>query len=320
MNVPYELQALCAENPDPIHIICAADAKYGPYAGIMLCSVLRTNPNELFHFHVLSDGISQRDVHRLTSLVQGGPSKLFMYDVKTILGQHPDILKVSHHLTRAAYARFFIDSLLPTNVRRAIYVDCDVICLASIRELWTLGKSVPLLAATPDHVEPTALKATLGIPSHVNYYNSGVLLLNMERWRESNAGARLLEFTANNSDKIFWHDQDTINAVLWREIVKLPPRWNVMLAWMPRNQDKSDVEDATFIHFNGGFKPWHYRYHGPYKREFDHAKKTSPWKSQMPESPLVTRICDTIGNPTRLKKAIARRLNGLVRKVKGKPS
>jgi lipopolysaccharide biosynthesis glycosyltransferase len=307
MNVSYEQKTLCAVNPDPIHIICAADAKYGPYAGIMLCSVLRTNPNELFHFHVLSDGISQRDIRRLASLVQGGPSKLFVYDVKTILGQHPDILKVSHHLTRAAYARFFIDSLIPANVRRAIYVDCDIICLASIRALWAFGKNVPLLAATPDHVEPTALKATLGIPSHGSYYNSGVLLLNMERWRESNAGARLLEFTANNSDKIYWHDQDTINAVLWREIVELPRRWNVMLAWMPRNQAKSDIEDATFIHFNGGFKPWHYRYNGPYKKEFYDAKKASPWKWQMPESPLVTRIRGAIENPDKLKKAIARR-------------
>jgi lipopolysaccharide biosynthesis glycosyltransferase len=317
MNVPYEQQTLCTANPAPIHIICAADAMYGPYAGIMLCSILRTNPDELFHFHVLSDGIRQRDVRRIAALVEGGPSKVFVYDLKTKLEQHPYVLKISHHLTRATYARFFFDSLLPTNVQHAIYVDCDVVCLAPIRELWAFGKSVPLLAATPDQGESTSLKETLGIPSHGNYYNCGVLLLNMERWRRSNVGARLLEFIANNSDKIYWLDQDTINGVLWSDIVELPRRWNVMLASMPRNRAKEDIEDAVIIHFNGGFKPWHYRYEGPYKREFYHAKKASPWKWQMPIFPLVTRILSVIENPDRLKKAIARRVCILARKVRG---
>jgi lipopolysaccharide biosynthesis glycosyltransferase len=108
--------------------------------------------------------------------------------------------------------------------------------------------------------------------------------------------------------------------VLWSDIVELPRRWDVLLAWVPRNQAKSDIEDALFIHFNGGFNPWHYyRYNGPYKWEFHHAKKASPWnwKWQMPKFPLVTRIHGVIEKPDRLKKAIARRLRVLARKVRG---
>ena len=59
-----------ADPSDPIHLLCAADARYGGYAGIMLASVLHANPSEIFDIHLLSDRMRAGDRHKLATLVQ----------------------------------------------------------------------------------------------------------------------------------------------------------------------------------------------------------------------------------------------------------
>src|SRR6266576_4886592 len=69
-------------NPnDPIHLLCAADARYGAYAGIMLASVLRANPGERFDIHLLSDRMRRRDLRKIASLTARAGSHCTVYDV-----------------------------------------------------------------------------------------------------------------------------------------------------------------------------------------------------------------------------------------------
>ena len=70
-----------ADLSDPIHLLCAADARYGAYAGIMLASVLRANPGERFEVHLLSDHMRRRDLRKLTDLVEQAGAGCVVYDV-----------------------------------------------------------------------------------------------------------------------------------------------------------------------------------------------------------------------------------------------
>jgi lipopolysaccharide biosynthesis glycosyltransferase len=200
-----------------VHIVCASDAKYGPYAGVMLSSVLRSNPDETFRFHVLSDGMRLRDIRRIRSMAARAGSEAVFYDVAPSLDRHAETMKATHHFSRAVYARLFVDRYLPEDVRRVIYLDSDIVCRAPLRDLWTATAQLELLAAVPEKIDELTLaetKSRLGMPPGSVYFNSGVLVLNLTTWREVSALSRMLACLNSCSSKIRWPDQDVINAVL----------------------------------------------------------------------------------------------------------
>jgi lipopolysaccharide biosynthesis glycosyltransferase len=103
---------------DPIHLLCAADAWYGAYAGIMLASVLCANPGERFEIDLLSDRLRGRDLRKIATLTAGAGSRCTVYDVAPRLaGYSPG---AGNHLSRAAYARLLLaDPCCPAERRRA---------------------------------------------------------------------------------------------------------------------------------------------------------------------------------------------------------
>src|SRR6267143_6438 len=169
-----------ADPSDPIHLLCAADARYGGYAGIMLASVLRANPGESFDIHLLSDGVRAGDRRKLAPLVARAGSRLTVYDVVARLAGYSD--GVGNHLSRTAYARLLIADLLPADLGRILYLDCDIICTGALRPLWHLAPTIPLLGMVADRAGE-GWKTRLGLPGEAVYFNSGVLLINLDAWR-----------------------------------------------------------------------------------------------------------------------------------------
>jgi lipopolysaccharide biosynthesis glycosyltransferase len=281
------------EPSDPIHLVIAADAQYGPWAGIALASMLRANPGESFVFHVLSDGIKPRDRAKLATLARRARASLTIYDAMRLLDGQPALMG-SHHLSRAAYARLFVGTLLPPEIHRVLYIDCDILCRAEIRPLWRLGDGLALIAAVPERIDSAERKAALGIPAQGHYFNSGVMLINLEAWRAQEIGARLLAFAVAHREKIRWLDQDAISAVLWQETEQLPPRWNQQLNQLTPPAAGALPGDAALIHFNGQHKPWQTRYRGPMAGLFRAAKAASPWKWHPPQLRVTTKLMKSL--------------------------
>ncbi len=218
-----------ADPSDPIHLLCAADARYGGYAGIMLASVLRANPGETFDIHLLSDGMRARDRRKLAALVARAGSRLAVYDVATRLAGYSD--GVGNHLSRTAYARLLIADLLPASLSRILYLDCDIICTGALRPLWQLGEeaeAIPLLGAVPDRTAER-WKARLGLPADAVYFNSGVLLINLAAWRKGDIAGQIIAWMSANPDKLALADQDAINACLCGMITPLSDCWNLQI-------------------------------------------------------------------------------------------
>jgi lipopolysaccharide biosynthesis glycosyltransferase len=267
---------------DPIHIICAADARYGAYAGIMLSSVLNSNELSSIHCHLLDDGVHARDRNRMARMAQRAGGALSIYNIKDKLDEHPDILQRMAHYTRPAFGRLFIPEFLPKSISRIIYFDCDVICTSSLRELWDIGGSAGILGAVRDEWvdRDAAHKLSIGMPADAAYYNSGVLLINLAEWRKRSLSMILLKYLSS-VPKTLYPDQDAINSLLWSEITELSGKWNVLITSPEPGRAIENLNAAVNIHFCGGFKPWHIGYaclRGPASDTFRRAKALSPWK------------------------------------------
>lgn len=271
-----------------MHIVCAADANYGAHAGITFSSVLNANVGEQIHLHLFSDGVTATDITRIAGMARRAGAQLSTYNTKQKLDR---VLKVpvpkASYISRTMYSRLFLSELLPLEISRAIYLDCDVICVGSLRELWNVGETAALLAAVRDVWidKRQEHKASLGMPAESTYYNSGVLLINIEAWRRNKVWGRLLDFLSQREIRNYG-DQDIINEVLWREIVELPRRWNVGVTSPTPGDALAQVEAAANIHFWGGVKPWHFGYRvwiGTGAESYRKAKAASPWRWRLPD-------------------------------------
>jgi FkbM family methyltransferase len=121
------------------------------------------------------------------------------------------------------------------------------------------------------------IKAKLGLPDRRAYFNSGVLLFDLDAMRTDGLDKQLVEWAVEHRDAISWPDQDVLNAVLWRRRLPLHPRWNAAsglwdlpardLPWT-EEQVAEARRNPAIAHFLGPFKPWHYRCTHPYRNMY----------------------------------------------------
>lgn len=163
-------------------------------------------------------------------------------------------LQTSHHLTIATYHRLFTASLLPDTVTSAVYLDIDTLAMQSIRGLFEINLGNHLIAAV-DHLAPAEQLRIWG-ESSGTYFNAGVLIINLERWRQSDVERSFLEIIKKAHSRIRWADQDVLNIAFGSQWGRLPITFNVhetaaLLLGMDQAHEKSKL-----IHYTGSLKPW----------------------------------------------------------------
>jgi lipopolysaccharide biosynthesis glycosyltransferase len=179
----------------------------------------------------------------------------------------------------AALHRLTIPQLLP-DCRRAIYLDADTIVENDLRELWeeTIGEAA--LWARQDWMFPAMSHPFLQERQkwfHMQpddpYFNSGVLVLDLDVWRDNDIATQVLEFLRANSAQCSWADQDALNVVLRGRWKPLGARWNRYPAEVSR------IEAAAVIHYIGAeAKPWLEQAEASLaNRRFQHYLQTTWW-------------------------------------------
>jgi lipopolysaccharide biosynthesis glycosyltransferase len=263
------------KDADPIHLLCAADAHYGPYAGIMIGSVLRSNPGDVFHFHVFSDGMRRRDLRKLAALVGRAGSHCTIYDVSRQLAAYAK--PAGYHLSRTTYARLLMADLMPAEIPRVLYLDCDIICTSLLRPLWETAERIPLLGAVIERAGD-GLATHLELPDNARYFNAGVLAINLEAWREGDVGHRITDRLATSPTKLLLLEQDALNLVLAGAITVLPECWNLQLGVDSGPLDPGRLGGAVLLHYDGPVKPWRFRSGVLGAEIFLRHKWQSPWR------------------------------------------
>ncbi|SHE59444.1 Lipopolysaccharide biosynthesis protein, LPS:glycosyltransferase [Loktanella atrilutea] len=279
---------------EPMAILFCAEPKYFEPLAVAATSVVANAPGAAIDFHVLTcdhDDAAERALARC--LAHGPRVSLTVHHVD------PGLVNgffVDRYLKKECYLRLLAAQVLPDAVKKVIYLDCDVVAVADLRSLWSDGLNGRLLAAAPDfplipQVRSRERLAALGIPAAFTYVNSGVLVMDLDRWRREAVAERLAAFIDRMGSRLDLHDQDAINAVLWDDINLLDYRWNVQ-ARIYRCSRRSDpaefraTRDArrapAIIHYTGSEKPWLFRSRIPCKRAFRRYQAMTPWPDAGP--------------------------------------
>ncbi len=283
-----------------MNIVCASDDRFVQHCAVTLVSVLKNNPGEVT-IYLLTEGLSDFNAFLLTQLVRnnGGVLNILLVDPALLKNcPMPDEPKLAH-ISIATYYRLLIPLLLPGDVNKAIYLDCDIVVRKSLAELWNTPIDDLALGAVYQIEESTvsAVKR-LGFPLSYGYFNAGVLLVNLKYWRDHDVIARVFDYLNLNKDKILLHDQDTLNALLHDKCLKLPVKWNMMIDLfekrmlkicdidngkivndysIEKSQFLSEMNDPTVLHFVSKPKPWDAGCKHPFKNEYYFYLQFTPW-------------------------------------------
>ncbi len=290
---------MMAGRPAPQHVAVAFDRGYLPWAATVLQSHLRHHPGASPSFHVLHGGdLTRHDTDRLTAMVErGGGSVEYHAVAERRLERLPPIDRFG----RVVWMRFLLPQLLP-DLGRVLYLDADTFVTDSLEDLWRTDLGDAPLAAVANVVEP-ALKphvAQLGLDDARTFFNSGVLLLNLDVMRAERAFEALARAVDQHRDHLVWPDQDALNVVFTGRWRPLHPRWNAQNSFWAWSEWAADVFGATVSearenpairHFEGPSlcKPWHYLCPYPHRGEYRRTLATTPWAG----TPLIDRTLST---------------------------
>jgi lipopolysaccharide biosynthesis glycosyltransferase len=193
-------------------------------------------------------------------------------------------LKVDGHITCAAYYRLSVGLLLPHNIKTALYLDSDIIINGSILDLLHTDISNYVLAAVPDVWldRDKIVRAKICLKEEAHYLNSGVLLLNLERWRSEKIGSRALKFCISSPDSITYHDQCALNHIIQGKFYVLDKKWNFQVwdTWGTEfhSSARTEASSAPIIHFTTHLKPWNFMYTHPMKYLYFKFLKHTEWR------------------------------------------
>ena len=172
-----------------------------------------------------------------------------------------------------------LSDLLPESLERVLFLDPDMLVLDDIASIWETDISNNSVAAVADQAIPLCSsprgvkdRRSLGIPDSAPYFNAGVMLINLRRWKRLNIPARASEYCHRISGPTDFLQQEALNAVLWDSWLPLDPRWNLVASLTGRAYGpykRFSWGPPGIVHFAGRFKPWRMRVGGPFASLYD---------------------------------------------------
>lgn len=324
-----------------IVVVSGCDDGYAMPLAVTIRSALdRLSPGRRMRLFILDGGLSDENKARLAE--SWSDPRL------TLQWLRPDVdlvrdLPVSDHISIAAYLRLLMPELLPRDVTRVIYMDADMMVRRDLSDLWDEPQGHFAALAVQDlaapfldseyslsnfkrvnpHLAaawPVANYRALRLPIDGMYFNSGLLVVDLDQWRREAIAGQVLRCLREHRQHVLWWDQYALNVVLANRWRALDHRWNQGAhIYVYPNAGESPLNAATFarvrrdpwiVHFCSPDKPWHYFCRHPHTADFRRCLRRTAWRSWRPERPenLAKAWWDFYYKPIRLRWKTKRRL------------
>lgn len=286
------------KNNNIAHIVYATDDKFAEILGVSLVSLLE-NSKEMDDIivYILDSGISEENRKKLISVCRvynrHKPVFISAKDISKELSMEVAVDRGS----LCQYSRLFVSTDLPSDLERVIYLDCDIIINQSISKLWNLDMKDKTIAALMDAFSKY-YRDNINLQPNDIMFNSGVMLINLKRWKEQEVEAKLLKFISSKNGKIQQGDQGALNAILSQDTYCFDPRFNSVTIFYDFTYDEMLIyrkppkfypekavtqarENPIIIHFTTSIfskRPWMIGCKHRYVGKWMEYKEKSPWR------------------------------------------
>ena len=294
-----ELQIAFFENTDPevaiqplkvdrpVNIVLAANDYYSPYLSTIIHSISHySSLDRTYDINILHSGISQANQSMLIDEFTDNKNISIRFAnlgsrMKELAG-----LGTQSHITIETYFRLFIPDIMK-DYDKVLYLDGDMIVKRDVAELFDENIDGYMLGAcrdidmagvcnsnnikSEDTIDPARskyIKEVVKLKNINDYFQAGVLLLNLKELREKFSVSGILKVAT--SREWVYQDQDILNFMARGKVKHIDMRWNMLYdwefvrirdviskspAWMYKQYMESR-KDPFIIHYGGSVKPW----------------------------------------------------------------
>lgn len=280
-----------------LHILICSDSKYLEYVAVVVASLFDSNKEfekitiHLFYFGKDDEG----QISLVRKYVPKAKGEVVVYDVSDLRQWlKADVPETAGYIAITSYARLFAASILPSDVEKVLYIDCDTVINGSVYGLWQTELCRYAFAAVLDPLMNLNSKRLIGLSENEEYYNSGVLLINLSKWREFKLQDKFVRYLCAHNGKVYHDDQGVLNAVCHNDILRLSPEYNLTSFYLSHSYkllarfntpfySQKEICDAianpVIIHFTEGFycRPWVENSNHPFAPLFISARAATAW-------------------------------------------
>lgn len=263
-------------------IISSTDDGYLVHFAALLHSAWLYNPD--LSYGLIDTGISPSNLETLRKFASRLGIDLSIFPAaEKIRDALPGYAK------RSAFGRVFIPELLPLDETRALYLDADMTVVGKLDELLATPLDDSAAAVCLDSIQMTIDNETRiqGIDYKGRYFNSGMMVMNLDRWRRDDIPRKVFQFARDYPGRLPYMDQSAINILLQGQVKIIDKKWNFFnLA----DVNTMDVRDLRIIHHTNNERPWKSALN-PFAELYRFHRDRTPWPMGKPlRLPLSEKI------------------------------
>ncbi len=289
-----------------IAAVFSTNEQYIPFLGVAIYSLIE-NADENYNYDiiVLSNEIGSK-LKKLCTLADGADNvSIRLYDTTYLLDSLPNkIFHVEGYVPVETYTKCFIADIL-IGYERCLYLDSDIVILDDIRHLHNIDLKGHAIGASVNVANVHAafskkiikqrrfddyLFNELGVMDYSQYFQAGVLLLDMKKLDRMNMRKLMLDALKEIREPIFF-DQCIFNRIFYGDVCFFSTTWNHVWYLQQYSYLRCSIPDEVFfdyargrvepkiIHYAGKDKPqyqlgwklaehfWKYAYASPFLGE-----------------------------------------------------
>lgn len=239
-------------------IVFAADAAFAAPLATALRSVVDNNMRAWpLDIHVITEGMNEATKRRIAGSLPEDSAAINWHSIET--PSFASQFSTRPGVSKMTFARLLLPRFLPDTCKKALYLDADILVLATLQPLWDLDLEGAIIAAVPDYCLDSvaarnnpAPKTSLPVE---RYFNAGMIFLDFEKWRSERVSERALDYL-DQFPTTEYADQDALNVVCdgrWKE---LQPSWNFQFDPSQAIARTVREKNLKIVHFVTNVKPW----------------------------------------------------------------
>lgn len=279
--------------------LCNDDYVY--IAAVSIISLLESNKDlDNLRVFIVGEEISEDNKIKLYQTVHAYNRDLIMLDKPDIKGLVGCEIEM-HWWIENVFSRVFLGEIFKNypDINKLIYIDCDTLIVGSLSDLWEFDLEGHIAAGVLEAMGRLHKKA-IGLREKEPYFNAGMILINVNKWRKENYDKKARDFILKVNGKMEYADESVLNGIAANDMKIVSPKYNLTSLSIyfsasevqvyrkscfhySEEELKEALEDARIIHFTSSYvdvRPWIEGSTHPYAYKWQLVKNSSVWKNQ----------------------------------------
>lgn len=265
-----------------INIVVVCDDYYSILLAAFLKSMeMNHKTEEVIEVFIVDDKISKVSKQRIIDSLVLDKMKLNWMLMNEIIPKGFSLPVVSNSYPINTYIRILIPHFMPPSIKKVIFFDVDMIMLGDISELWSIDTEDKIIGAVSDTIGPNVKTigngiknyADLGLNPDEKYFNAGLQLINIEKWRDASISQNTFDIINNNKKYATLGDQYGLNIALIGNWYEIDPLWSCFSV--------NTIPNPKLIHYFN-IKPIFQDYNFNYREEFFFYLNQTKWQGFKP--------------------------------------